>query len=101
MNLKRLLDAARSTTRPPAPPPQHTPQIELTADTAYRIDRITGLDGSYAASVATAGVVVVGNAQELRRAAAELESAALCIDFAEHLDADCMTPLDSLGGEPA
>jgi hypothetical protein len=111
MNLTRLLSEVRSAMRRSMPPlthaphtelpAGHVPQVELTAETDYRIDRVTDFDGSYAATVGLGQAVLLGNAEQLRRAAAELENAALSIDWAQLLDADCLTPLDAFGGEPA
>ncbi|WP_282792957.1 hypothetical protein [Streptomyces sp. CC224B] len=99
MKMKRLLDAARGALAQTEPP--HVPQIELTPDTRYRINRIRDFDGSYAATVSTGSLVVRGDATQLRRAATVLANAALCIDWATYLDADGLSPLDVTGGEPA
>ncbi|MFH8295087.1 hypothetical protein [Streptomyces sp. NPDC018059] len=101
MKMKRLLDAVRGALARKVPPLTYTPQIELTPDTQYRIDRIQDFDGSYAATVTTSGLVVLGGATELRRAADALTHAALCIDWANYLDADGLSTLDLTGGEQA
>ncbi|MFF3731000.1 hypothetical protein ACFYXM_11915 [Streptomyces sp. NPDC002476] len=99
MKTKHLRDAVREALTRKVPPPDHVPQIKLTETTAYRIDRIQDFDGSYAATVSTGELVVLGDAAQLRRAATELENAALCIDWATALDADGLSTLDLAGGE--
>ncbi|MEU9778471.1 MULTISPECIES: hypothetical protein [unclassified Streptomyces] len=101
MKMNRLLDAVRGALARKVPPLTHVPQIELTEETRYRIDRIQDFDGSYAATVSTGELVVLGDAAQLRRAATELELAALCIDWATALDADGLSTLDLTGGEQA
>ncbi|WP_098894220.1 hypothetical protein [Streptomyces sp. t99] len=101
MKMDRLLDAVRGALARKVPPLTYVPQIELTSDTSYRIDRIQDFDGSYAATVSNGELVILGNAAQLRRAATALEHAALCIDFATALDADGLSTLDLTGGEQA
>ncbi|MEU3704819.1 hypothetical protein AB0E82_21325 [Streptomyces anulatus] len=101
MKMNHLLDAVRGALARKVPPLTYVPQIELTGDTTLRIDRIQDFDGSYAATVSTGELVILGDAAELRRAATALEHAALCIDFATALDADGLSTLDLTGGEQA
>ncbi|MEJ8654641.1 hypothetical protein WKI65_43075 [Streptomyces sp. MS1.AVA.3] len=101
MKMKQLLDAVRSAPARKVPPLAYVPQIELTKHTAYRIDRIQNFDGSHVATVSNGQLIVLGDAAQLRRAAAELENAALCIDWANVLDADGLSTLDLTGDEQA